>query len=68
MLLYNYNNKTYYNFIKQNVTEPNTTKNKEINKISLLYNNSNNIIRFNSRVYTTSNKLYNNSINKDLNK
>ena len=66
----NYNNKTYYNFLKQNATEPNTTKNKNksINKISLLHNNSNKIIRSNSRVYTTSNNLYDNSINKDLDK
>ena len=66
----NYNNKTYYNFLKQNATEPNTTKNKNksINKISLLHNNSNKIIRSNSRVYTTSNNLYDNSINEDLDK
>jgi hypothetical protein len=66
----NYNNKTYYNFLKQNATEPNTTKNKNksINKISLLHNNSNKIIRSNSRVYTTSNNLYDNSINENLNK
>ena len=60
-----YNDNNYYSFLKQNATEPNTTKNKVINKISLLYNNSNNIIRSNSRVYTLSNKLYN-DINKDL--
>ena len=66
----NYNNKTYYNFLKQNATEPNTTKNKNksINKISLLHNNSNKIIRSNSRVYTTLNNLYDNSINEDLDK
>ena len=68
----NYNNKTYYNFLKQNATEPNTTKNKCINKFSLLYNNSssnsNKIIRSNSRVYTTPNNLYDNSINENLNK
>lgn len=69
-----YNNINYYNFLKQNDTEPNTTKNKNksINKISLLYNNSssnsNKIIRSNSRVYTTYNNLYDNSINEDLDK
>lgn len=69
-----YNNINYYNFLKQNATEPNTTKNKNksINKISLLYNNSssnsNKIIRSNSRVYTTYNNLYDNSINEDLDK
>jgi len=63
-------NKTYYSFLKQNATEPNTTKNKNksINNISLLYNNSNKLIRSNSRVYTNSNILFNNDINEDLNK
>jgi len=67
-----YNNTNYYNFLKQNATEPNTTKskNKSINKLSLLYNNSssnsNKIIRSNSRVYTASNNLYDNNINEEL--
>ena len=67
-----YNNTNYYNFLKQNATEPNTTKskNKSINKLSLLYNNSssnsNKIIRSNSRIYTASNNLYDNNINEEL--